>query len=446
MLRFTGLIVGIFGIATFAFGEGWQVETVDAAGLTGFYTSLALDSNDYPHISYTNETDFDLKYARWDGSNWQIDTVDDVTYDGGTNTSIALNSSDYPFIVYSDATTNQLKYAKWDGSSWQIELIEVVGDWCSGPSIVIDGNDNPHIACYGSELPGLTYIYWDGSSWQTEGIEEGVGTWISLALDNDDCPHIAYVDWDYSELRYANRIGGSWKTERVDETLYNGSYCSIAADNNAYPHISYISQFGDYDLKYARWDGSSWQIEVYDTSTLFTSIALDGEDCPHISFFANTPNKLKYARWYDDTWYIETVDTVHHNGQWNCIALDSSGNPCISYFSSTNGSSDCDLKYARYIPSDIEDGDTPTTPTGFALHPAVPNPSGGMASIGFALPRACEIELTLYDIKGRKVATLAEGTHQPGEYSATASGLSSGVYIYELTADEFKESKKMVVK
>jgi hypothetical protein len=103
------------------------------------------------------------------------------------------------------------------------------------------------------------------------------------------------------------------------------------------------------------------------------------------------------------------------------------------------------LQYARYDPTNIED-DIPTTSTTFALHPAAPNPSSGTATIGFALPRACEVELALYDIKGRKVETLATGKHQPGEYSATASGLSSGVYIYELTADEFSDSKKMVVK
>jgi len=62
------------------------------------------------------------------------------------------------------------------------------------------------------------------------------------------------------------------------------------------------------------------------------------------------------------------------------------------------------------------------------------------------LPHTCEIELSIYDIKGRKIATLAEGTYLPGEFSTEISGLSSGVYIYELTADEFSEGKKMVVK
>ncbi|MCP4229698.1 MAG: T9SS type A sorting domain-containing protein [bacterium] len=82
----------------------------------------------------------------------------------------------------------------------------------------------------------------------------------------------------------------------------------------------------------------------------------------------------------------------------------------------------------------------------YLSRPRINNANDSSASIGFALPRACEVELALYDIKGRKVATLAEGTHQPGEYSATANGLSSGVYIYEMNADEFSDCKKMVVR
>jgi hypothetical protein len=85
-------------------------------------------------------------------------------------------------------------------------------------------------------------------------------------------------------------------------------------------------------------------------------------------------------------------------------------------------------------------------PTGFALYTAVPNPNDGSAVIGFALPRTCSIDVSLYDIKGRKVSTLAEGEFAPGEYEIPVSGLSSGVYLYKLETDEFTGVKKMVVR
>ena len=42
----------------------WQIETVDFAVHVGYYSSLALDSSGYPHISYFDNTNDDLKYAR----------------------------------------------------------------------------------------------------------------------------------------------------------------------------------------------------------------------------------------------------------------------------------------------------------------------------------------------------------------------------------------------
>lgn len=79
------------------------------------------------------------------------------------------------------------------------------------------------------------------------------------------------------------------------------------------------------------------------------------------------------------------------------------------------------------------------------LNQNYPNPAPGAAIISFALPRVNEVDLSVYDLKGRKVATLASGQYQPGEYSVRTPELSSGVYIYRLTTDESTMTKKMIV-
>jgi hypothetical protein len=55
--------------------------------------------------------------------------------------------------------------------------------------------------------------------------------------------------------------------------------------------------------------------------------------------------------------------------------------------------------------------------------------------------------MIIYDILGREVATLVNDVKQPGSYSVTwnAAGLSSGVYVYRLTAGSFSQSREMVL-
>ncbi|MCP4229972.1 MAG: T9SS type A sorting domain-containing protein [bacterium] len=97
-------------------------------------------------------------------------------------------------------------------------------------------------------------------------------------------------------------------------------------------------------------------------------------------------------------------------------------------------------------PQSDEGEDNGSLPRVFALYPPTPNPAANSAFIAFDLPRAAEVHLDLYDVKGRKVETLAQGDYQPGEYEVPVTGLNSGVYIYHLRADNFADTKKLVVK
>jgi hypothetical protein len=72
----------------------------------GWDTSLALDSNNHPHISYSDGTDSFVKYARWNGLSWQIEIVGRFSPSGSP---LALDSNDRPHMSYHH--NNDLKYA-----------------------------------------------------------------------------------------------------------------------------------------------------------------------------------------------------------------------------------------------------------------------------------------------------------------------------------------------
>ncbi len=91
----------------------------------------------------------------------------------------------------------------------------------------------------------------------------------------------------------------------------------------------------------------SWTISTIDSVGDvygWTSLALDSEDCVHISYYDETNANLKYATNADGVWVTSTIDQVGSvvRGGDTSLAVDSHNRIHISYYDSTNG----DLKYA----------------------------------------------------------------------------------------------------
>jgi len=79
---------------------------------------------------------------------------------------------------------------------------------------------------------------------------------------------------------------------------------------------------------------------------------------------------------------------------------------------------------------------TDALPTAYDLSQNYPNPFNPTTTIRYALPQASQVSLEVYDMLGRRVATLVEGPRAAGYHTAIFDGsaLASGVYIYRLRA------------
>jgi len=87
-------------------------------------------------------------------------------------------------------------------------------------------------------------------------------------------------------------------------------------------------------------------------------------------------------------------------------------------------------------------------PKSYSLGQNYPNPFNPVTHIRFALPRAGDVSLTVYDMTSRVVATLINGYKSAGRYDLTFDGtsLASGSYIYRLQAgNKFVETKKLLL-
>lgn len=90
---------------------------------------------------------------------------------------------------------------------------------------------------------------------------------------------------------------------------------------------------------------------------------------------------------------------------------------------------------------------TNETPAEFYLYQNYPNPFNPVTMIRFDLPKAGYAKLTIYDISGRAVKTLLDGTYKEGQYSIDFSGenLSSGIYFYKLETNKYVAMRKMIL-
>jgi arylsulfatase A-like enzyme len=86
-------------------------------------------------------------------------------------------------------------------------------------------------------------------------------------------------------------------------------------------------------------------------------------------------------------------------------------------------------------------------PEEMALYQNFPNPFNAITIIRYALKQTTHVQLKLFDIHGREVMTLVEETQPAGLNSIplNSANLSSGVYIYRLSAGAFEETKKLVI-
>jgi hypothetical protein len=150
---------------------------------------------------------------------------------------------------------------------------------------------------------------------------------------------------------------------------------------------------------------------------------------------------------YPDTIFCENVNTVlgaNDTANVNYPALGSNVNVVGVVHYTTNTSSPS-FRVAPRSPADITfpatagvGGSTPTT-LSFSVYP---NPARSM-TVSFALPKAADVQLGVYDIAGRRVALLASGSMPAGPYQKVWKGLddkgnkvNTGMYFYRLRAGD----------
>lgn len=149
---------------------------------------------------------------------------------------------------------------------------------------------------------------------------------------------------------------------------------------------------------------------------------------------------------YDDLPYL--IDTLLTDSTFAISAELEPGEFYYWQVRGINGNASGQWSEHRYFTPTVQVSNEYTLqPDGFSLHQNYPNPFNPSTEISYHLPKSSIVNIRVFDMLGREVATLLEGQQISGDHSITfnASELTSGMYFYSIQAGEFSQTKKMML-
>ncbi len=234
----------------------WVNDRIQNPGHDGWDNHIVIDANNHPRTSSVDPADFNgdgVEYAVFDGSNWQVEAIGSAKIEYANATSLAVDQQGAPHITYYNNVTRQLKYAKKIAGTWQITTIDSMGDAGRFSSLCLDAADIPHISYYqhlGDSAGIVKYARKNGSGWDISHIDTlhnvyigfaGARNMTSLALDAQGNPHVSYGD--EKVLKLAKWDGVLWRRETVLDVsttpIILGQLTSLKLDQKSDPHIAY---------------------------------------------------------------------------------------------------------------------------------------------------------------------------------------------------------------
>jgi hypothetical protein len=269
--------------------DKWFLMTLDDKA--GGFSSMALDSKQHAHISYLEYGTGKLKYAHWNGSGWQIQYIKLSARLLEFYTSIAIDAEDHPTISFYEVVDAEgvgmslhLRAARWAGQAWEVGTIDGTKGSGKFNFLMSAPHGRPAIAYANvrDENASLRFAGWDGKEWKVEILEGANGAFyvynVAGMVDSDGAPHIAYTDVRNLKVKYATIRDGRWVIETVGTVAREGypDRNGITLDEKGTPYVSYYDAARG-ELRVAHKEGAQWKSELVDDnfSGFTSSIKID---------------------------------------------------------------------------------------------------------------------------------------------------------------------------
>lgn len=193
-------------------------------------------------------------------------------------------------------------------------------------------------------------------------------------------------------------------------------------------------------------NGGAWILGQTDVpgSTDITYLHVNSEGLPARPEYETSPMVLC------DAWHYRNIGSPIPDGEGGFILSweDTRGSLIHHYLINL------DVYAMRVNDHDTGVSDEPSEvmPGEFVLYPAYPNPFNPSTSIRFAVPQASQVQLSVYDILGRKVTTLLDNRVESGTHMVSWNGrddaslpVASGTYFIKLSSQDQTQARRVVL-
>ncbi|MGD8778052.1 MAG: FG-GAP-like repeat-containing protein [Ignavibacteria bacterium] len=283
---------------------------------------------------------------------------------------------------------------------------------------------------------------------------------IAGDLDGDEDMDVISASAGDSKIAWYSNIDGkgNFGEQQIITTNVDGLWSIYTSDldNDSDIDILSLSKYDDKVAWYENTDGkgtfSSQKVistsadAVGGANTIF-AIDLDCDGRNDVLSATQDDDKIAwYRNLGDGSFGDQKIISTNADGASSVYACDLDNDGDIDVLSSSK----FDSKIAWYENStnitSVKNNQT-NVPDNFQLYQNYPNPFNPSTTIRFTLPKSEHISLKVYNIAGQEVAELINGFYVTGEHSIQleAEGLTSGIYFYQMKADGYNETKKMLL-
>ena len=305
-----------------------------------------------------------------------------------------------------------------DGISWTRVWESLTGMNC----VYTDQYDNIYVGLnFSSDQSGIYRTIDSGESWQKIfDLTENVYAIARLANGR-------IIAAGYGKVFYSDNEGESWSTTT------EGLVSFTPSDFVVNPSGEVFLATEGYGIYKSSDNGASW-VNKTGAGSEYSCLILNDDG----SMYAGTRGNWVYR-------------SINNGDNWELINSGMNQDKYIlSLLTTKSGYVFAGMDYyglyrsVNKIITDIKEADM--KPVHYSLNQNYPNPFNPITSIGYSIPNAGFISLSIYDALGSEVAVLDDGFRSAGNYSHTfdASDLSSGIYFYSIRSGNFVETKKMI--